>query len=92
MSGGIAYVLDEAGDFEDKALFNALVDLDPFDDPADIAFVKGQIQRHVEYTRSPKGQWILEHWDSMRPKFIKIFPQELKAALLKQDQQQTSRR
>jgi len=84
MSGGIAYVLDEHGEFEDKALFKPNVDLDPLEAPEDLDFVKGQIERHVEYTKSPKGQWILEHWEQMVPKFIKVFPREYKAALAKQ--------
>ena len=81
MSGGFAYVLDEAGDFAEKACNHSMVDLDPLDDPKDIAFVKGLIERHVEYTKSPKGQWVLENWESMLPKFIKVFPKELKRAL-----------
>ena len=57
------------------------VDLDPLDDLEDIAFVQGLIERHVEYTKSPKGQWVLENWESMLPKFIKVVPKELKRAL-----------
>ena len=81
MSGGIAYVLDERGDFEDRCIYNADVDLEPFRDKADLYFVRKQIERHVEYTKSPKGQWILEHWKQMVPKFITVFPRELKRAL-----------
>lgn len=84
MSGGIAYVLDERGDFEDRCIYNANVDLDPFDDAEDLNFVRGQIERHVQYTKSPKGQWVLEHWDQMVPKFIKVYPRELKKALARQ--------
>ncbi len=90
MSGGIAYVLDERGDFADRCLYNALVDLDPFEAPEDIEFVRGQIERHVGYTRSPKGQWILEHWEQMQPKFIKVYPQELKEALARQAEEMAS--
>ena len=81
MSGGIAYVLDERGDFEERCLQNANVDLDPFDAPADIELVRGLIEQHVACTRSPKGQWVLEHWPSMVPQFKKIYPRELKRAL-----------
>ena len=81
MSGGIAYVLDERGDFEDRCLQNANVDVEPFDVLADIAEVRDLIERHVAATRSPKGQWVLEHWDTMVPRFKKIFPRELKRAL-----------
>ena len=81
MSGGIAFVLDERGDFAERCLQNAEVDVDPFDDPADLRLVRNLLERHVAYTRSPKGQWVLEHWASMAPRFKKIFPRELKRAI-----------
>ena len=81
MSGGIAFVLDERGDFAERCLQNAEVDVDPFDDPADLRIVRNLLERHVAYTRSPKGQWVLEHWGSMAPRFKKIFPRELKRAI-----------
>ena len=81
MSGGIAFVLDERGDFEERCLQNANVDIEPFELRHDLELVRGLIERHVAYTRSPKGQWVLEHWTSMVPRFKKIFPRELKRAL-----------
>ncbi len=81
MSGGIAYVLDERGDFEERCLQNADVDVEPLDLAADVAYVRSLIERHVEHTRSPKGQWVLEHWDPMVSQFKKIYPRELKRAL-----------
>ncbi len=81
MSGGFAFVLDEAGEFGKKSANHKMIDLEPFDDPADMAFVKEQIERHVVYTNSPKGRWVLDNWKKMQPKFIKVFPKELKKAL-----------
>ena len=82
MSGGVAYILDEAGDFAEKFCNHSMVDCDPFDDPEDIDYVKNAlIRRHIDYTNSPKGQWVLDHWDDMLPKFIKVFPKELKKAM-----------
>ena len=81
MSGGIAYVLDEHNDFAEKAANHTMIDCDPFDDPEDHVYVRGLIERHVQYTNSPKGQWTLDHWDEMIPKFIKVFPKELKKAV-----------
>ena len=81
MSGGFAFVLDEAGDFAEKSCNHAMVDLEPLDDPEDVIFVREQIERHVEYTDSPKGQWVLDNWERMLPQFIKVFPKELKKAL-----------
>ena len=47
----------------------------------DVEFVKRLVERHVAYTNSPKGQWVLENWENMLPKFIKVFPKELKKAM-----------
>ncbi len=80
MSGGFAYVLDEAGDFAEKSCNRSMVDVDPLD-PEDVAFVKKLVERHVAYTNSPKGRWVLDNWENMLPKFIKVFPKELKKAM-----------
>ena len=39
------------------------------------------IEQHVEYTNSPRGQWVVENWEAMRAKFIKVFPHEYKRVL-----------
>ena len=39
------------------------------------------IARHAELTGSPRAKWILENWDDMLPKFLKIFPHEYKRVL-----------
>jgi glutamate synthase domain-containing protein 2/glutamate synthase domain-containing protein 1/glutamate synthase domain-containing protein 3 len=80
MSGGIAYVLDEKGDFADKRCNTAGVDLEPVDE-ADAQAIRELIEKHVEYTGSPRGEWILENWAGMLPRFIKIFPHEYKRVL-----------
>jgi glutamate synthase (ferredoxin) len=35
----------------------------------------------VDTTGSPRGEWILENWNTMAPKFIKVFPHEYKRVL-----------
>jgi len=80
MSGGIAYVLDEKGDFAEKRCNKAAVDLEPVP-VEDVEHLRGLIARHVEATGSPRGTWILENWDSMLDKFIKVFPHEYKRVL-----------
>jgi glutamate synthase (NADPH) large chain len=81
MSGGIAYVLDETGEFAKVNCNLAGVDLEPVESMEDINVVHNLIRRHVEYTRSPRGQWILENWATMLPKFVKVFPHEYKRVL-----------
>jgi hypothetical protein len=43
-----------------------------------IAFL---IARHAELTGSPRAKWILDNWQTMLPKFLKIFPHEYKRVL-----------
>src|SRR5437879_4923618 len=81
MSGGIAYVLDEKGDFAEKRCNLAGVDLEPVMDTADVQLLRHWIEKHFEATGSPRAEWILENWSSMLPKFIKIFPHEYKRVL-----------
>jgi glutamate synthase domain-containing protein 2/glutamate synthase domain-containing protein 3 len=80
MSGGIAYVLDEKGDFAERRCNRAGVDLEPV--PAeDIDLLYAIVNNHVEATASPRGKWVLENWENMLPKFVKVFPLEYKRVL-----------
>jgi glutamate synthase domain-containing protein 3 len=81
MSGGIAFVYDDKGDFGTRRCNRASVDLDPLVDDADIAQVRGMLERHRDLTGSPRAAWILEHWADAQPKFIKVFPHEYKRVL-----------
>ena len=81
MSGGIAYVLDEAGYFGEKHCNLAMVDLEEVTEEADMQLLRGLIEKHFECTRSPKAEWVLENWETMIPKFVKVFPHEYKRVL-----------
>jgi glutamate synthase domain-containing protein 3 len=89
MSGGIAYVFDEKGDFTEKRCNLAAVDLEPVIEPQDVELVHGLIERHFELTGSKRAQNILENWTEMLPRFIKIFPHEFKrvSGILRSHQQ-----
>ena len=39
------------------------------------------IRRHIEYTGSDRGQHVIENWDRLAAKFIKVMPVEYKRAL-----------
>jgi glutamate synthase domain-containing protein 3 len=80
MSGGFAYVLDETGEFSSTLCNRTGVDLEPLDSK-DMEAVRNLVERHVEYTDSPRAQWILENWSDMLPKFLKVFPHEYKRVL-----------
>jgi len=74
-------VLDEAGDFGEKRCNLSMVDLEPVADEADQELLRRLIERHFEYTQSPKAEWVLENWEKMLPKFVKVFPHEYKRVL-----------
>jgi glutamate synthase (ferredoxin) len=79
MSGGIAYVWDAAGTFRPRVNMEmvALEELDA----GDLEYVKGRIEKHVEYTDSARGRQILEHWPAEQKKFVKVMPTDYKRAL-----------
>ncbi|MGB6745707.1 MAG: glutamate synthase large subunit [Terracidiphilus sp.] len=81
MSGGIAYVYDDQGDFTTRRCNRASVDLEPLADAADVDRVRGLLERHRDLTGSPRAAWVLEHWTTAQPKFIKVFPHEYKRVL-----------
>jgi glutamate synthase (NADPH/NADH) large chain len=79
MSGGIAYVLDESGDFTGR-VNHETVDLDPLDEQ-DLETLQRMVRRHFQYTRSAKADEVLRKWEGTAPKFIKVFPKDYKRAL-----------
>jgi len=82
MSGGIAYIYDTNKTFE-KHCNKEMLNLDPIVEEADIAELRGLIENHYNATLSPLAQRILEKWEKELPKFIKIFPEEYKQALIR---------
>jgi glutamate synthase (NADPH/NADH) large chain len=81
MTGGIAYVLDQVGDFPAAYCNRSEVDLEQVAQADDIALLHRLISRHGELTGSAQAKWILQNWETMLPKFIKVFPHEYKRVL-----------
>ena len=79
MSGGIAYVLDEDGQFASR-VNTETVDLDPLQD-SDLAVIERMVRKHFQYTRSRKAEEVLRKWDDLAPRFVKVFPRDYKRAL-----------
>ncbi len=78
MSGGIAYVIDEQGDFYEKCCNLASVDLEPVMGADDVRLVSQLIEEHARRTGSPQAKRILANWTAVLPHFVKIYPHELK--------------
>ena len=81
MSGGIAYVYDEVGDFIENRLNSESVEVFPVVDQEDIDFLRERIEYHVKHTNSAVGKRILENWTECLPKFHRVFPTEYRMAL-----------
>jgi glutamate synthase (ferredoxin) len=81
MSGGIAYVLDEKGDFPIRCN-QQMVGLEK-PDAEDFATLKAMIENHAINTRSTRAAKILADWDRMRTRFVKVMPKDYKRMLEK---------
>jgi glutamate synthase (NADPH/NADH) large chain len=80
MSGGVAYVLDETGDF-DFFCNMEMVELSLIENSIDSKELNKLIAKHYQYTGSTRAKEILDNWSSYIEKFIKIIPIEYKKVL-----------
>jgi glutamate synthase (ferredoxin) len=80
MSGGIAYVYDEAGDFRTRCN-QEMVKLFPLEEPEDVVEVQELIRRFGETTGSPRAQRFLDDWDRVVRKFWKVYPNDYRRVI-----------
>ena len=96
MSGGVAYVYDEDGRFNERCN-TAMVSLEKVlsaaeqaqavdkavwhNGVADDVALKKLIEDHHKWTGSLRAREILDRWSEARGKFVKVFPNEYKRAL-----------
>ena len=86
MSGGIAYVYDKDDTFKRNCNGDHL-NLLPVDEDNDKQQLKDLIENHYNATLSPLAQNILENWEKCLPKFIKVFPEEYRQALIRLEEE-----
>ena len=78
MSGGVAYILDEAGQF--AQLYNPeMIEIVPLE-PEDGTILKGLIENHVMNTNSRKAAALLSDWNVAQMQFIRVQPIQPKPA------------
>ncbi|MDD2534846.1 MAG: glutamate synthase large subunit [Eubacteriales bacterium] len=80
MSGGVAYVLDSAGDFASRCNKD-MVSQQKLTDPAEIAEVKAMIENHVAHTGSDHAARYLADWDKTVATFVKVMPKDYERML-----------
>ncbi|MES2275865.1 MAG: glutamate synthase large subunit [Bacteroidota bacterium] len=88
MSGGIAWIYDADGTFAENCN-REMVDLDPLT-PQDEEQIITLLRKHVQITGSKVAQDLLNTWQVALTKFVKVFPQEYKKVLLKNQYQATN--
>ncbi|MEE9278433.1 MAG: glutamate synthase-related protein, partial [Dehalococcoidia bacterium] len=80
MSGGVAYVLDEEGDF-DRRCNTDMVELEIADAAEDRAAIRELLRAHLRFTGSARAKAILDGWNAYQQKFVKVMPLEYRRAL-----------
>jgi glutamate synthase (NADPH) large chain len=83
MSGGIAYVFNENGDF-DFYCNMGMVELSLVEDYGDVNELTELISRHYQFTGSKKAKMILDDPNKYIPMFIKVIPYDFKKVLQEQ--------
>jgi glutamate synthase domain-containing protein 3 len=85
MSGGIAFVLDEEDRFE-RLCNRDMVGLEALESEEDLELLRGMVERHLGWTGSERARRVLEDWDELLPKFVKVMPNDLKRVLREQQE------
>jgi len=80
MSGGLAFVFDEFGGFKHR-INPTMVDQIEKLDEADLIEVRELVEEHQRRTGSTVAQRILDGWDTLSAKFVKVFPTDYKRVL-----------
>jgi glutamate synthase (ferredoxin) len=80
MSGGIAYVLDEAGAFG-KVLNKEMVSASALEEPAEVAEVRALVERHAALTGSGRAKALLADWDRSVRKMVRVIPNDYRRVL-----------
>jgi glutamate synthase (NADPH/NADH) large chain/glutamate synthase (ferredoxin) len=80
MSGGVAFVLNELGKFESRCN-QGMVELEKVTTADDKQLLHDLITKHFMYTGSRKAKEVLDTWESMLPKFVKVMPIDYKRVL-----------
>ena len=80
MSGGVAYVLDERGDFPSRVNLQ-MVGIEKLEAADEIAEVRALIEKHLAHTASSRARRVLDAWEQMVPRFVKVMPNDYRRML-----------
>jgi glutamate synthase (NADPH/NADH) large chain/glutamate synthase (ferredoxin) len=80
MSGGVAFVLDELGKFSARCN-TGMVELEKVTTAEDKKLLHEMITSHFMCTGSRNAKRILDSWEAILPKFVKVMPVDYKRVL-----------
>jgi glutamate synthase domain-containing protein 3 len=80
MSGGFAFVLDEQGDFPIRCN-QEMVDLERLELDEDVQLVQSLLREHAVHTGSTRAQYVLDNWEQLQGKFVKVYPRDFRRVL-----------
>lgn len=80
MSGGVAFVLNELDKFQSRCNLG-MVELEPVVSDEDKRQLHEMITSHFLYTGSRNAKRILDGWEAILPKFVKVMPIDYKRVL-----------
>jgi glutamate synthase domain-containing protein 2/glutamate synthase domain-containing protein 3 len=80
MSGGIAYVYDEVGDFIERRCNLASVSPEPIDE-GDAIELRALVTEHAQRTQSAVAARLLEDWETSLERFVKVMPNDYRRVL-----------
>ena len=89
MSGGLAFVWDESGDFPVRCNPD-MVDLEAVSDPQDQDMLRRMVEAHLRHTGSDIARRLLDDWESALSQFVKVFPQAYRRVLEERAQRAAS--
>ncbi len=75
MSGGIAWVWDPDGGFEDRCN-TGLVELERPTEAVEVEEARALVEAHVHHTGSELGREILADWERIFPGFVRVLPRD----------------
>ncbi len=80
MSGGVAFVLDDAGTFQSRCN-TGMVELEAVTTKEDKQLLHGLLTKHFMYTGSRKAKQVLDAFETTVPKFVKVMPVDYKRVI-----------
>ena len=80
MSGGVAFVLNELDKFQSRCNLG-MVELEKVTTAEDKKTLHQMVTSHFMYTGSRKAKQVLDSWETMLPKFVKVMPVDYKRVL-----------